>query len=371
MYRNQCLDRIYLPRNEGGLGLIEINHAYRASVVSLGQYLKSTEEENMKLVEQQHSDTLPQQTSITKLAENFGGELIVEREGNEHIPATKVARKTRSQYSKRVQKNRVDKWKEHKRAGLYQKELEKDYIDKERSLQWLKNGTLGYDGERILVGAQDQGLLTNGFKKMAGISQNDKCRFCHVEVESVNHLVSGCQILMADGHYTARHNKICKYLHWKICKEMKVEVKDNIWEHEPVPFIGNRDVAIYYDKIIEAGRYIEGSAIKPDIVIWNKREKTAKIVEVTVPNDFGLNRAERVKITKYQDLKNALRTTWSLKEIDIIPVVVGATGLMKKNLTKYLESVPGSPSAQEVQTAAIKGTVTILKRALGYNASNA
>ena len=152
---------------------------------------------------------------------------------------------------------------------------------------------------------------------------------------------------------------------------MKIEVKENIWEHEPEPMAANRNVTVFYDKIIPTGRYIEGSAIKPDIVIWNKQEKTAKIVEVTVPNDYGLNRAERVKIAKYQDLQSDLRTTWSLKEIDIIPVVVGATGLMKNNLKNYLESIPGSPSAQEVQIAAIKGTVTILKRALGYKANNA
>ena len=42
-----------------------------------------------------------------------------------------------------------------------------------------------------------------------------------------------------------------------------------------------------------------------------------------------------------------------------------ATGHMKKNLKNYLESIPGNPSAQEVQTAATKGTVTILKIAPG------
>ena len=370
-YRNQCLDRIYLSRKEGGLGLTEINHAYRATIVSLGQYLKSSEEETMKLVKQHHDVDLSQQTSITKLAQNFGGNLIEGEVGNEHTPATKKARKTRSQYSKQEQSSRVDKWREHKRAGKFQEELDKNYIDKEGSLYWLRNGILSYDGERIIVGAQDQGLLTNGFKKMAGISQNDQCRFCHKEVESTNHLVSGCEILLADGYYTARHNKICKYLHWKLCKEMKIKVNDNIWEHEPEPTMANDKATIFYDKIIPAGRYIEGSAIKPDIVLWNKQEKTAQIIEVTVPNDYGLNRAERRKIEKYQDLKNHLKTIWSLKKIDIIPVVVGATGLIKGNLKEYLKSIPGDPKAEEVQIAAIKGTVTILKRALGYSASNA
>ena len=30
---------------------------------------------------------------------------------------------------------------------------------------------------------------------------------------------------------------------------------------------------IFYDNIIPTGRYIEGGAIKPDILIWNKRKK--------------------------------------------------------------------------------------------------
>ena len=89
-----------------------------------------------------------------------------------------------------------------------------------------------------------------------------------------------------------------------------------------------------------------------------------------MPNDYGLNRAEREKLTKYEDLKNDLRVTWSLNEIDVIPVVVGATGLMKTNLKSYLESIPGYPSINEVQLGAIKGTISILKRALGCSAIN-
>ena len=45
---------------------------------------------------------------------------------------------------------------------------------------------------------------------------------------------------------------------------------------------------------------------------------------------------------------------------------MGATGLVKKNFKNYLELIPGSPGAQEIQNAAIKWTVTILKRTLGF-----
>ena len=57
------------------------------------------------------------------------------------------------------------------------------------------------------------------------------------------------------------------------------------------------------------------------------------------------------------------------KNIDIIPVVVGATGLLKTNLNNYLENIPGSPSAQQIQKLAVKGSVTILKRTLAYKAN--
>ena len=67
-------------------------------------------------------------------------------------------------------------------------------------------------------------------------------------------------------------------------------------------------------------------------------------------------------MTKYQNLKSDLRATWLLKEIEIIPLVIGATGLVKKNFNNYIESIPGSPNAREIQSAAINGTVTILER---------
>ena len=101
MYRHRCLNRIYLAQSKGRLGLIEINHAC----------LKSSEEESLRMMEQKHSDTLPQETSIIKLAENCRGGFIIEREDDEHMPATKIARNIRIQYNKKVKKNRIYEWK--------------------------------------------------------------------------------------------------------------------------------------------------------------------------------------------------------------------------------------------------------------------
>ena len=369
IYRNQCHDRIYLPRRMGGLGLTEVNQSHRSTIVSLGQYLISSSDPLLRQILPHHTDTLTERTSLTKLARNFARDIIVNEQETNQMPATKIARKTRGRYSKSELDIKKERWKENRRAGKFLEELEKDYIDKERSLRWLKNGTVGFDGERILIGAQDQGLMTNGFKKMAGLSQNDQCRFCHNGVESTSHLLSNCEILLADGHYTARHNRVCRYLHHRICSHYSLPVESKVWLHEPKPVTANDQVTVFYDHIIRPGRFIENNAIKPDIVVWDKLKRDALIIDVSVPSDYGLNRAERDKVSKYLPLKNDLMSTWNLSSAEVIPVIVGATGLQKKNLTKYLEEIPGKPDPYEVQLSAIKGSITILKRALGHRTS--
>ena len=67
--------------------------------------------------------------------------------------------------------------------------------------------------------------------------------------------------------------------------------------------MSHEEFVIYYDKPIPAGHYCEGGAIKPDMVVWDRKTKSTQIIEVTVPNNYGVNRAEREKSNKYQDLK--------------------------------------------------------------------
>ena len=81
---------------------------------------------------------------------------------------------------------------------------------------------------------------------------------------------------------------------------------------------------------------MENKASWPDIDLRNKKEKTALLIEISVPSDFGLNNAEIKKITKYQDLKNEIKRSWKMKSVEISPtVIIGVTGIIKKNLTQF------------------------------------
>ena len=92
----------------------------------------------------------------------------------QQIQAQRLQKKTPT--NEKYQDKYTDNWENNKRAGSYKKELNRLGIDKEGSMEWLRRGQLNWDGERIIINAQDQGHYTNVFKKMAGLSQSDRCK---------------------------------------------------------------------------------------------------------------------------------------------------------------------------------------------------
>jgi hypothetical protein len=48
----------------------------------------------------------------------------------------------------------------------------------------------------------------------------------------------------------------------------------------------------------------------------------------------------------------------------VIPVITGATGIVSKNLQKYLETIPGQHSIDSLQKTAMLGTSHIIRKVL-------
>ena len=362
-YKDQSHARLYLPRAKGGMGLIEVDASHKATIVSLAQYMVNGRGLYAETLRKHYSVTAGK--SLIKLAEVFLEPETLETVADTEANPTKAARKSRRSFVQKRQKENTEDWKKNKRAGRFAQRIDEEEIDKSRSLEWLKRGVLNYDSERIILAAQDEGLLTNGLKKIFKLTNDDKCRFCQEYVETANHLLSGCSKLRAEGRYTTRHNNVCRVIHWRLCQKYGFDAHDVSWKHKPQPFLENQNAKITYDSIIPAARHITNSALRPDIVVMDKHTGKGYIIDVCVPNDYGIGRQEREKVVKYQDLKNDMQDTYHLRPVDTIPIVIGATGLMKKNLQNYIQRLPCNVTSLELQLEVVRESVSMLKRALG------
>lgn len=133
-----------------------------------------------------------------------------------------------------------EKWKNKALHGQYPKLLETPHVDIVTTNKWLSSNLKG-ETEGLLVPAQDQALNTRNYQKViCGQKVESKCRMCSQYEETVDHIVSGCEVL-AKTEYISRHDKAAAYLHWNICQDHDIEVIDKWYEHKPESVTHNKD----------------------------------------------------------------------------------------------------------------------------------
>ena len=219
--------------------------------------------------------------------------------------------------------------------------------------------------ERILITAQDQGLRTNWFRRnIEGADVSEKCRLCGDKIETVNTILAGCEVLLKRGTYTDRHNRICKLIHFRLCQKYNISIEaNNHWVHTPAAIEENNEVLLLYDYRIPTDLHI--AECRPDIVIHNKLERKALVIEVGVPGDTRVTAYEREKIIKYQALKHEIRRMWEVDSVEVIPIVLGATGTVKRSVVPYLEKIPVKLTTSEMCLEVVRASIGILKIVLG------
>ena len=123
-----------------------------------------------------------------------------------------------------------------------------------------------------------------------------------------------------------RHDNTFRHIHWKLCEKHGFQGAQHWNEHEPDGFIESKGYEILWDFTIQCDTKIE--ARRPDIVVIDKIRKEVKIVDVTIPGDERVSKWEVGKIKIYKALKDEIVRKWGMKELIVVPVVVGALGAM-------------------------------------------
>jgi hypothetical protein len=86
------------------------------------------------------------------------------------------------------------------------------------------------------------------------------------------------------------------------------------------------------------------------------------LIDVAIPLARNVIQKSEKKL-KYKNLSIQNQRMWNMKCF-VIPVIIGATGIVTKGLKKYLEAIPGKHSIDSLQKVAVLGTSHIIRKVL-------
>ena len=102
------------------------------------------------------------------------------------------------------------------------------------------------------------------------------------------------------------------------------------------------------------------SARRPDLIMINKKERTCKTVDFSVPADLRIKLKECEKKDKYLDFARELKKLCNMK-VSVVPIVIGAFGIVTKGLLKGLEELEVGRHMKTIKTTALLKTARILR----------
>ena len=324
------VDRLYVKRKEGGRGLSSIEIVVKTEMNNVGQYVSNSEEALIQGV---------------KMAGTIETEGTVAKE----------------EFKRQRQNELKQRWTEKVMYGQFHRETD-PLVDKEQNWCWLSKSDLKIETEALLCAAQEQALRTNYVKyHIDKTAESPMCRMCGKRGESVQHIVSECEKI-AQKEYKRRHDNVAKRIHWDLCRKNGLEHVEKWYEHLPEGVIENDNVKILWDINIQCDNIIQ--ARRPDIVLIDKNKKTGIIIDIAVPGDKRIEDKEKEKIEKYQDLKREIGRLWSLKKVQVIPIIVGALGSVTKGFKNWIEKLEISPNITDIQKTVLLGTARILRKVM-------
>ena len=132
-------DRLYVPRKQGGRGLMQIEAAHAVEITKLLEYVNKKEDPQIKVVRKHQHNT---DSAVLQTARCL---------------KTEVQRETRNMKKSIVEETK-EKWHRKRMHGQLPRNLDEKLVDVEQSYRWLKSGDIKGETESTIVAAQDQAI---------------------------------------------------------------------------------------------------------------------------------------------------------------------------------------------------------------------
>ena len=183
------VDRLYVPRKEGGRGLASIEDSVDTSIQRLEHYIEKHERGLITAIRNNTDTTINNSKTIT----------------------------------------RKQKWEGKQLHGRYKRLM--NTISHDKTWKWLRKGNFKRETESLLMAPQNSAIRTNHIKARIDKTQkNSTCRLCGDRNETINHIISECSKL-AQKEYNTRHDWVGKVIHWELCKKFKFDHANKWYMH--------------------------------------------------------------------------------------------------------------------------------------------
>uniref|UniRef100_A0A915L869 Reverse transcriptase n=1 Tax=Romanomermis culicivorax TaxID=13658 RepID=A0A915L869_ROMCU len=230
-----------------------------------------------------------------------------------------------------------------------------DQLDQSRSYKWLPMGMLGSEAAINIIAAQEGQLLVNAHPANRKKGVDPSCRLrCRCSMEKAEHILTICPhwrtTLMVK-----RHNSVARNIYYLLCVKYGFDTR-----HFNQMIEGcrqNGPITLYWDHPIITTKKVLHH--RPDLVMVDEQSKTVLIIEVSVAWHTWLCDQEMRKHSKY-----AVNSTLTVEQepatgepfpvsenlatemgrdlgckVTMVPIVIGATGEISKNLRSNLNKL--------------------------------
>ena len=295
---------------------------------------------------------------LIRVAENLMNNFSVEsqegvREGENSTKSVNMAIK------RKIKENHLHEWICKNQHGHLQRSRKNvSNIDQNSTEIWYKKAPLSSHIEGYIFAIQEEEINTNLLvaKRGGESNRNANCRLCKKEKESIQHLIASCPKLSISMYLPLRHHKVAKVIYDAIidCKNQKKGIVEIYNE-------GNKEIW-WNKKITTIIKYN-----KPDILYWNKHGNTCFIVDIAVGLDVNITKNVHLKHDNYMQLSPKLKRLYPIFSFEIVPIVLGATGLVTSDLRKNIEKLGIAniiDMLAKCQQMALLGTMKIVKSVL-------
>ena len=364
---NGDCDRLYVPRKDGGRGLKSVYTSFQSRIVAIRQYLHQASVRNPFLAQVEKHE----QDRIVRIANE-----ITRQAGISYCPDANPRMATQS-FTAAINRARKSAFTNKITHGYLTRQLEENQnIDVDLSLSWQRSCRMSSYFEGYAYAIQEQEIATKSLmqRRNYGSVNSNMCRLCKYRVEDISHIICGCEKMSSRFYIPLRHDPACNVL-WNEVRRF----------NNPDPQSSTKqwfqsDATEKVDKDGDGFEYWWNIPIKtsakvkhnrPDMVIWNHKDKCCTVVEVSCPLDVNVLQKESEKEHIYGPLMRGMQLMYADYTFAFVPIIIGATGYVSKNLTSNIMELGFDKNeaikiVRKLQIQTIAGTVKIAKTFLKF-----